>query len=143
MHLQQRLPHGAHAPGAARDALDELAAARLPEPALAELRLVVSELVTNAVRHGRAREGGLELLVSVGGGTARVEVTDGGAGFEAPTGPPAPEDLGGWGLVVVDRLAARWGVEGDPATRVWAELSLDTFGTSGGGATAPAYARNV
>jgi hypothetical protein len=85
----------------------------------------------------------VELFVTVGGGVARVEVIDGGAGFEPPPGAPRPEEPGGWGLIVVDRLASRWGIEGSPRTRVWAELPLDTFDTSGGAPTAPAYARNV
>lgn len=143
MYVNQRFPHRADAPAAARDALDAVLAERLPAGALAELRLVVSELVTNAVRHGRDRGGSLELTVSVAGDVARVDVTDGGGGFRPPAGEPDPEEPGGWGLVVVDRLASRWGVEATPFTRVWAEVPLASSGTNGGGATAPVYARNV
>jgi len=143
MYVRQKLPHGAQAPGVAREVVDSLLDARLTARTLSELRLVVSELVTNAVRHGEERDGVVELFVTLGGGVARVEVIDGGAGFEPPPGPRRPEEPGGWGLIVVDRLASRWGVEGGPRTRVWAELPLDTFDTSGGATTAPAYARNV
>jgi anti-sigma regulatory factor (Ser/Thr protein kinase) len=143
LYVRQRLSHGNEAPSAAREVVDAVMADRLHENTLAELRLVVSELVTNAVRHGAAREGAVELLVTVDGGRARVEVVDGGSGFEPPAGEPSPGEPGGWGLVVVDRVAARWGVEGDGVTRVWAELAIDTFGTSGGGMTAPVYVRNV
>jgi anti-sigma regulatory factor (Ser/Thr protein kinase) len=143
MYVRQKLPHGAQAPGAAREVVDGLLDARLPAETLAEVRLVVSELVTNAVRHGAANDGVVEMFVTLGGGIARVEVIDDGAGFEPPQDAPRPEDLGGWGLIVVDRLASRWGVEGGPRTRVWAELPLERFDTSGGATTAPAYARNV
>jgi anti-sigma regulatory factor (Ser/Thr protein kinase) len=119
-----RLPHDSHAPAQARRALDPLQPALEPE-ALEDLRLLVSELVTNAVRHGRPVGGeGLELGVWLDEGTARVEVVDGGDGFSPPGAAPEPGHLGGWGLVVVDRLADRWGVDGDDTTRVWLEFSL-------------------
>jgi anti-sigma regulatory factor (Ser/Thr protein kinase) len=55
----------------------------------------------------------------------RIEVSDGGAGFVPPK-RPAPrldaEEPGGWGLVLVDRLADRWGVARDEGTSVWFEL---------------------
>lgn len=143
MHVRERLPHGAQAPSVAREVVDALLDARLGAESLSEVRLVVSELVTNAVRHGKPHEGVVELFVTLGGGIARVEVTDGGDGFEPPRGAPPLEEMGGWGLIVVDRLASRWGIDGGPRTRVWAELPLDTFGPGGGATTAPAYARNV
>lgn len=143
MYVRQRLPHDREAPAAAREVVDSVLADRLSGERLAELRLVVSELVTNAVRHGAARDGFVELLVEVRDAVAHVEVTDGGEGFDAPADAPELEEPGGWGLVVVDRLAARWGVEGGRATRVWADLALDAFGTHGGGTIEPVYARNV
>ncbi|HVE69171.1 MAG TPA: ATP-binding protein [Solirubrobacteraceae bacterium] len=143
MYVHQRFPHCADAPAAAREVLDAVLAERLPAHAVAELRLVVSELVTNAVRHGLDRGGAVELTVNVTGDVARIDVTDGGEGFRPPQRPPEPADVGGWGLVVVDRLASRWGVESAPSTRVWAEVPLASSGTNGGGATAPVYARNV
>ena len=143
MYVNQRFPHRDDAPAAARDVLDAVLAHRLSAEALAELRLVVSELVTNAVLHGRDRGGIVELTVTVTGDVARIDVTDGGGGFRPPEADPAPEELGGWGLVVVDRLASRWGVEATPFTRVWAEVPLASSGTNRGGPTAPVYARNV
>jgi anti-sigma regulatory factor (Ser/Thr protein kinase) len=105
----------------ARRALDVLRGA-VDQDAMAELRLLVSELVTNAVRHGRPRETEVELHVSLDGDHARVDVIDGGRGFVPPSRPPASGQPGGWGLVVVDRLADRWGVEGNGSTRVWLEF---------------------
>src|SRR2546423_11607944 len=106
-----RLPHDPEAPAVARRALDPLQPALDPD-ALEELRLLVSELVTNAVRHGRpVGDDGVELKVWLDRGMARVEVVDGGGGFSPPDGPPEGGQPGGWGLVVVDRLADRWGID--------------------------------
>jgi anti-sigma regulatory factor (Ser/Thr protein kinase) len=86
---------------------------------------MVSELVTNAVRHGRpVDDDEVELGVWLDQGIARVEVVDGGGGFAAPEGPSDEGRPGGWGLVVVDRLADRWGIDNDGRTRVWLEFSL-------------------
>lgn len=143
MYVHHRFAQRSDAPAAAREVIDAILADRLTPASLAEVRLVVSELVTNAVRHGPSGRGPIELTVSLGGDVARVEVADGGQGFRPPGGDPEPGRQGGWGLVVVDRLAARWGVEGGRFTRVWAELSLEAPGTNGGGPTEPVYARNV
>lgn len=84
-----------------------------------DVRLLVSELVTNSFRHtGSAR---IELEVWSSDEIVRVDVTDRGAGF-APPDSPTPGRASGWGLFMVDRLADRWGVETDGCTRVWFEL---------------------
>jgi anti-sigma regulatory factor (Ser/Thr protein kinase) len=119
-----RLPHGPTAPAAARDAVDVALAGRLAQDGLAELRLLVSELVTNAVRHGVDRRGAVELTLRLAGRCLRVEVADGGVGFTPPTGGHDPEDTGGWGLVVVDELVDRWGVDVAGGTRVWFERNV-------------------
>ena len=70
--------------------------------------------------------------VSLSGTVVRVEVTDAGGGFEPPP-PPRRGTLasGGWGLVVVDALADRWGVStARRRSRVWAELELDGAGAA-------------
>jgi anti-sigma regulatory factor (Ser/Thr protein kinase) len=122
--VRHRLQQSPLAPALAREALDAILSDRVDTEALGELRLMVSELVTNAVRHGRARHGLLELGVALNGRTVRVEVSDGGGGFTPPGRVPGLGEAGGWGLILVDRLADRWGVDADPETRVWAELSL-------------------
>jgi anti-sigma regulatory factor (Ser/Thr protein kinase) len=107
----------------ARMALDGLAG-RVAARRLRDLRLLVSELVTNAVRHaGLARSDRIRLLVDVGEGFVHVEVHDPGRGFE-PTAPsPDPARASGWGLYLVEELADRWGVDGvGRGTRVWFEL---------------------
>jgi anti-sigma regulatory factor (Ser/Thr protein kinase) len=95
----------------------------IPPELVEDVTLLVSELVTNAVRHGRADEGrpvhlGLELR----GDTVRVEVGDPGPGFLPGKPAPRADRTGGWGLVLLDRLAHRWGVEVENGTTVWFEL---------------------
>jgi anti-sigma regulatory factor (Ser/Thr protein kinase) len=82
--------------------------------------LLVSELVTNAVKYGPEHEA-IKLIVTSGGGRTRVTVHDLGLGplpAMREQDDPAP---GGHGLRLVDALADRWGVERG-STRVWFEL---------------------
>jgi anti-sigma regulatory factor (Ser/Thr protein kinase) len=81
------------------------------------LKLLVSELVTNAVRHGDA-SGPLELHASWNG-EVRVEVCDHGEGFAPAPRLGALDEPGGFGLYLVGRLADRWGVETADGTTVW------------------------
>ncbi|HEX6231432.1 MAG TPA: PAS domain S-box protein [Actinomycetota bacterium] len=105
----------------ARGALDDLA--EVLDPACVEsLRLLVSELVTNAIRHGPTGDDAhVDLRVALAGDTVRVEVVDTGDGFRPPEGPRR-DGAGGWGLVLVDRVAGRWGVAEGAPTRVWIEV---------------------
>ncbi len=87
--------------------------------------LVVSELVTNAIRHVSRSTQPVELAARITGGAIRVEVRDGGTGFEP--GKPKPRGAdGGFGLFLVERMASRWGVETGDGTRVWFELDLNS-----------------
>jgi anti-sigma regulatory factor (Ser/Thr protein kinase) len=119
--LSLRLDRG---PGAAATARRGLARLRgdLDAPLMETLRLLVTELVTNSVKHTGGRT--VELTVLVGNSSVRTEVSDAGPGFDpAKTGSPA-DDHTGWGLFLVERLAERWGVDqGRDGTRVWFELS--------------------
>lgn len=98
---------------------------RVDDDLMADVRLLVSELVTNSVRHsGTHPPDSVGLEVAVDRGTIRVEVRDGGSGFE-----PRPRESdrnmpGGWGLYLVERLADRWGVARNHFTRVWFEIDL-------------------
>ena len=85
---------------------------------------MISELVTNSVRHaGLDASEPVQLSVSVEGDTVRVAVRDPGPGFKPPPAPSDPAHVGGWGLVLVEQLAERWGVEHDgEANVVWCEL---------------------
>lgn len=86
--------------------------------------LLISELVTNSVRHaGLDATQPLQLSVTTSGNVVRVAVRDPGPGFRPPKAPADPGHVGGWGLVLVDQLAQRWGVEHDgEANVVWCEL---------------------
>ena len=88
---------------------------------LANLRLLVSELVTNAIEHARS-DGDIGLRVGLEDGTVRVEVIDGGAGFTPRARQPGDPLSSGWGLHFVDRLANRWGADAEKGGRVWFEM---------------------
>lgn len=98
----------------------------VPSAVCEDLRLLVSELVTNSLIHaGLGPDDAVTLLVTADGGAVRAEVHDPGPGFEPPTGPPRPNMMHGRGLYLVSRLARRWGVRrGRDATCVWFELDL-------------------
>jgi anti-sigma regulatory factor (Ser/Thr protein kinase) len=110
----------------ARQALDGLAG-ELPERRMRDVRLLVSELVTNAVRHAGLHAGDkIRLLAGVTGSVLRVEVHDPGRGFELRAPSPDPTRASGWGLYLVSELSDRWGMDGVPCaggTRIWFELA--------------------
>jgi len=94
---------------------------------LHDVSLLVSELVTNSVRHARFDEGeAIEVSVIVDD-VVRVEVHDPGPGFDLPAFEPAhPLESAGWGLLLVERLTDRWGVDRSNGTSVWFEIGLRT-----------------
>jgi transcriptional regulator with XRE-family HTH domain/anti-sigma regulatory factor (Ser/Thr protein kinase) len=110
-----------HAPRAAREAL-AFVASDLPTSVHTVAQLLVSELVTNSVRYGPERNGKVGVLVDVARERLRVEVTD---TAKAAPEPIAPSESGGYGLVLVVRLASRWSTERDKRGNVtWFELDL-------------------
>jgi anti-sigma regulatory factor (Ser/Thr protein kinase) len=119
--MSVELEPGATAAGEARAALTVLDG-RIDAGALDDIRLLVSELVTNSVRHAGAERDLVRLAVRSSGRTVRVEVSDGGRGFTPRTRSAPHDEVGGWGLHLVDQLADRWGVETGRRTRVWFEL---------------------
>lgn len=119
--LSLRLGRGPNAAARARRGLATLRG-DLDAPLMETLRLLVTELVTNSVRHARADS--VLLKVLVGRSAVWTEVTDRGPGFDPSKVGPLSSDRTGWGLFLVERLAQRWGVkkDGNGATRVWFEL---------------------
>ena len=123
------LDPGPGCPADARTALSPLMGA-LTTQVYSDLRLLVSELVTNSVRHARLRPGErIRLQVELSDRVLRVEVSDPGEGFSANIPEPVARGPGGWGLFLTERLADRWGVDRDGAwTTVWLERDLDPHG---------------
>lgn len=113
------------APSVARAAIAGFSEDRdLGESTLATLTLLVSELVTNAVIHPEVdAPGDIQLRARFAGDIIRVEVTDGGDGFEPRPRDPTRSDRG-YGLYLLEQQAERWGVERADGTTVWFELSL-------------------
>ena len=96
---------------------------RLDGGLLDDVRLLVSELVTNSVRHSDGGSGGIVGLdVRVDPERLRVEVTDPGDGFEPRPRSDSLDVEGGWGLYLVDTLSTRWGVARAKGTNVWFEI---------------------
>jgi len=111
----------------ARHLLDD-AGGTLSASRLDDARLIVSELVTNAVRHGTTGAP-VGLVLRWDGQTLRVEVHSVGPFASplprAPLGPPNVNQTGGWGLRLVEALATRWGIEEQGETTVWAEVESE------------------
>jgi anti-sigma regulatory factor (Ser/Thr protein kinase) len=85
-----------------------------------DILLVVTELLSNAVDHGR---GPVRLAVEFRGGTVRVEVHDAAPDPPRPL-PPDPQRVRGRGLHLIEALSCRWGWVDDPAGKtVWAEVA--------------------
>jgi anti-sigma regulatory factor (Ser/Thr protein kinase) len=107
----------------ARHALDRLADL-LPPEKLEDVRLVVSELVTNSVLHaGLSPKDKVSLTVTVSAGSVRGRVCDPGSGFKAPSEPSPRSDMrGGWGLPIVETISDRWGVGQTGHSCVWFEI---------------------
>lgn len=87
---------------------------------------IVAELAANAITHGRVPGRDFQLTLYVVADTLRVEVTDTRGDRLPRTQHPSPGAESGRGLVLVEALAARWGVSPGPRPRktVWAELDL-------------------
>ena len=81
-------------------------------------KLIASELVNNAVIHGK---GTIRLQTNFDDDRLLIEVTDEGEGFEHVARKVPFERLSGRGLSLVDAEASRWGVH-EGTTHVWAEI---------------------
>ena len=117
----------ASAPFRARKVLDQLAFA---SPRRKDIELLTSELVTNAVRHaGLSEADTIRLHVDTDRDWVHVDVCETGPGLENPF--HARSSPGGWGLVLVEQLADRWGStrEGGESC-VWFEVGLPPGGAS-------------
>jgi anti-sigma regulatory factor (Ser/Thr protein kinase) len=116
-----QLPRHPGAAGDARRFVDRLLYGRgVSEDVRESAQLVSSELVTNAFKHGKGK---IELRLKLFAEYLRIEVIDEGRGQAPGVRQDEADESGGWGLRIVDQLAAQWGVfEG--TTHVWADLAL-------------------
>jgi anti-sigma regulatory factor (Ser/Thr protein kinase) len=107
------------APASARRAVERFGDA-LDPAVVPDVRLLVSELISNSVKYGG--EGKVQLILrSEDRHHVHVEVVDQGVGF-VPTARDRPKtEPGGWGLHMVEALTERWGVR-EGSTHVWFEI---------------------
>ncbi len=123
--LQFSVNGGIDAAATARYTVTDGLGAEVPQRTIEDVLLVISELVTNAVRHAGADTEGetIEVTVKSSGETIRIEVVD----FAPATEPRLRDDdaPGGMGLVVVSGLCPQWGTEQEEGRKtVWAEYPL-------------------
>jgi anti-sigma regulatory factor (Ser/Thr protein kinase) len=119
--MRASLPRRIGAVGVARRLVEGVVDDRLDDEVRHDASLMVTELVANSVRHASGPSVGV--AATVRDGSLTVEVADDGPGPDLSRGVGAPgiAEEGGRGMVIVSRLAARWGVGREP-TRVWFEL---------------------
>jgi serine/threonine-protein kinase RsbW len=119
--LTLELERAPTAPRLARTAFADFDAG-LPSERRQDAELLLSELVSNAVKYGG--EGDIGVTFERRDGRFRTEVADQGDGFVAVLrNRPDVDPPGGWGLPLVQRLSDRWGARGG-STQVWFEFSL-------------------
>lgn len=119
------LPYTAASVGVARRRLiTDLIAAGVREPAIFDVALVLSELLSNALRHASPLPGAkLRVAWSLHRDSVEVAVSDGGGQTSPELGEASHGAVGGRGLGIVAKLSRRWGVRGgDGDVTVWAEI---------------------
>jgi two-component sensor histidine kinase len=119
--VERSLELGPAAPAAARRLVGDIS---LDENARAKLELIVSELVTNSVVHaGEAARAELSVRLRRERERVRGEVCGNGPEFDWAPHDPDLEEPGGLGLMIVDQLSERWGIQTNSHVCVWFECS--------------------
>ncbi len=117
------LPHSRTSAAAARRRFrSELARAGVPDGVLSDAVLVLSELVGNAMQHGRPLpDGAIRVEWSRHGDSVEIAITDGGGGTRPARRQVGPLSPSGRGLGIISELSSTWGVtqRADSST-VWA-----------------------
>jgi anti-sigma regulatory factor (Ser/Thr protein kinase) len=118
------LPTGSAAPGAARMVVAHCLTGLVSQQILLDAQLLVSEVVTNSLRHGGLGEGDTVVVrVCLAADSLRLEIVNRGtAGAVKARQPDRRARGGGFGLELVDRLTASWGVRRNGGTNVWFEM---------------------
>ncbi len=103
----------------------DLATAGIYESAVGDAALVISELLSNAIRHAAPLPGStVRVAWTLNDDALRVAVSDAGGGPMPRVTQASPAAPGGRGLGIVETLSARWGVlRDDGETTVWAVLA--------------------
>jgi anti-sigma regulatory factor (Ser/Thr protein kinase) len=122
----REFPSTPRAVGSARHALDPLYG-ELGDDLHGQATLLISELVSNSVKHSGAANGVIELFVCVTPRAIRVEVSDDGEGFEPPPMVHSEADSG-LGLQLVQEIADRWDWTSGVRTSVWFEIDRPAAG---------------
>jgi anti-sigma regulatory factor (Ser/Thr protein kinase) len=103
----------------------DLSAAGIFEAAVCDAVLVVSELLSNAIRHARPLPGAnVQVAWALGNDAIEVAVSDGGAATFPIRTHASVSAIGGRGLDIVEYMASRWGIRSDDSGQtVWAVLA--------------------
>lgn len=120
------LPCAATSVGVARHALvSELRAAGVPDHAVRDAALVISELLSNAILHAYPLPGKrIQVTWSVDDDAVKVAVSDGGSATKPQVSHYSAATIGGRGLAIVAHLSQAWGVRTDEVgLTVWAVLA--------------------
>jgi anti-sigma regulatory factor (Ser/Thr protein kinase) len=109
----------------------DLRAHGIPETSVADASLVLSELMSNAIRHARPLPGAqVRVCWKLTGRSLEVAVTDAGGPTQPYPVRAKPFTAGGRGLTIVGHIARRWGVRSDEqGTTVWAVLPAGSAGS--------------
>jgi anti-sigma regulatory factor (Ser/Thr protein kinase) len=96
----------------------------VPAPVLDEVRLITSELVTNSYKHAGNPPGHrIEVTLQLRSDRLRLEVIDRSVFDPTPESSTELREVK-WGLVILDRIADRWGRISEGG--IWAEFRLDS-----------------
>jgi anti-sigma regulatory factor (Ser/Thr protein kinase) len=120
MFYSEMLPKSPASAGTAREMLSRVRG-DVSDAVFDDARLLISELVANAVEHV-AEEGEIEVRVALDDGVLRVEVLDPGPGFQYTPRTARGAQERGWGLHFAGLVASRWGQDRADRARVWFEL---------------------
>ena len=121
------LPFAASSVGVARRRLvSDLIAAKIYDSAVCDVALVISELLSNALRHAAPLPGSkIRVAWRIDADSVQVSVRDGGGPTRPELGEPTQAATGGRGLRIVQKLSRSWGTTtGDEGTTVWAEVPV-------------------
>ena len=142
LELQLTLRPAVAAPGVARHVVRGFSQL-LHHAVLESTELLVTELVTNSLRHGGSPLPIEVRLTITAGGAVRGEVLDLGDGFRGPPRGvrfPGSGATSGWGLYLVENIAQRWGVREEDGTLVWFEIEPPPDGHNGKARSQPEFA---